>query len=70
MKQFSKARNTQSDSQSSVEKRRCRKEIEMTRRRKGRVKREEGSQANNEWILKIRFLKVKKLIKNTKKQRG
>ena len=38
MKQFSAARNTQRDSQSCAEKRGGRKEIEVTWRRKGRVK--------------------------------
>ena len=40
MKQLSAARNTQRDSQSFINKRRGRKEIEVTRRRKGRVKKE------------------------------
>ena len=43
MKQFSTARNTQRDSQSYIEKRRGRRKIEVTRRRKGRVKRGEKS---------------------------
>ena len=43
VKQFSTARNTQRDSQSYVEKRRGRKEIEVAWRRKGRVKREESN---------------------------
>ena len=56
------------------EKRRGRRGIEVTRRRKGRVKRGERNQTSNQipkckWILKIRFLKVKKLITNKKKQR-
>ena len=38
MKQFSTARNTQRDSQSYTEKKRGRREIQVTRRRKGRVK--------------------------------
>ena len=38
VKQFSTVLNTQRDSHSYVEKRRGRKEIEMTRGRKGRVK--------------------------------
>ena len=38
MKQFSTARNTLRDPQSYIEKRRGRKEIEVTQRRKGRVK--------------------------------
>ena len=47
MKQFSTARNTQRDSQSYIEKRRGRREIEVTRRRKGRVKRGENNLAIN-----------------------
>ena len=47
MKQLSTARNTQRDSQSYIENRRERKEKEVTRR-KGRVKREEGNQVNNQ----------------------
>ena len=41
MKQLSAARNTQRDSQSFINKRRGRKEIEVTRRRGGGVKRRE-----------------------------
>ena len=44
---FSTAQNTQRDSQSYVEKRRGREEREVTRERKGRVKRGESSQASN-----------------------
>ena len=40
VKRFSTVRDIQRDSQSYVEKRRGRKEIEGTRRRRGRVKRE------------------------------
>ena len=39
MKQFSTARNTQRDSLSCIEKRRGRMDIEVTRRKKGVVKR-------------------------------
>jgi len=64
VKQLFTARNTQRDSQSYIEKRRGRRGIEVTRRRKGRVKRGESNQTSNQipkckWILKIRFLKVK-----------
>ena len=57
------ARNTQRDSQSYMEKRRGRREIEVTRRRKGRVKRGEHNETSNQicelkCILNIRFLKV------------
>jgi len=42
VKQLSTARNTQRDSQGYIEKRRGRREIEMFRKRKGRVKREKA----------------------------
>ena len=48
MKQFSIARNTQRDSQVYIEKRRARREGEVTRRRKGRVKRGERNLASNQ----------------------
>ena len=54
VKQFSTARNTQRDSQSYIEKRRGRKEIDETRRRKGRVKWGESNLAHNQ-ILKCSF---------------
>ena len=41
VKQFSTARDTQRGSQSYMEKRRGRREIEVTRRRKGEIKRRE-----------------------------
>ena len=47
MKQFSTARNTQRDSQVYIEMRRARREGEVIRRRKGRVKREERNLAGN-----------------------
>ena len=46
VKQFSTTRDTQRGSQSYMEKRRGRKEIEVTRRRKGGVKRGETSLAS------------------------
>ena len=49
VKQFSKARNTQRGSQSYIDKRRGRREIEVTRRRRGRVKRRETNLANNQF---------------------
>ena len=47
VKQFSTVRDTQRDSQSYMEKRRGRREIEVTRRRRGGVKRGESNQASN-----------------------
>ena len=46
MKAFSKARKTQRDSQNYIEKRIGRREIELTRRKKGSIKkgREQSSQ--------------------------
>ena len=67
-------RDTQRGSQSYMEKRSGRKEIEMTRRRRGGIKRGESNVASNpfpmysppsgtfrevmKWVLKIGFLKV------------
>ena len=63
VKKLSTVRDTQRDSQSYMDKRRGRREIQVTRRKRGGVKRGESSQASNhilkwKWILKIRFLKV------------
>ena len=49
MKQFSTASDTQRGSQSYVEKRRGRREIEVTRRRRGGIKRGESSLASNQF---------------------
>ena len=47
VKQFSAARNTQRDSQSYMEKRRGRREIEVTRRRRGGIKKGERKLVSN-----------------------
>ena len=47
VKQFSTARDTQRVSQSYMEKRRGKREIDMTKRRRGGVKRGESNQASN-----------------------
>ena len=47
MKRFSTASDTQRGSQSYVEKRRGRREIEVTRRKRGGVKRGETNLASN-----------------------
>ena len=47
MKSFSTVRDTQRGSQSYMEKRRWRKEIEVTRRRRGGIKRGESKLASN-----------------------
>ena len=47
VKRFSTVRDTQRDSQSYVEKRRGRREIEVTRRRRGGIIREESNLASN-----------------------
>ena len=49
MKQFSTARDTQRVSQSYTEKKRGRREIEVTRRRRGVIKRGETDLANNQF---------------------
>ena len=48
VKQLSTARNIQRDSQSYIEKKRGRKEVEVTQRRKGKVKKGESNQASNQ----------------------
>ena len=49
VKRFSTVRDTQRDSQSYMEKRRGRREIEVTRRRRGRVKKGESNLASNQF---------------------
>ena len=49
MKQFFIAKDTQRDSQSYMEKRRGKREIEVTRRRRGEVKRGETSLASHQF---------------------
>ena len=49
MKSFSTVRDTQRGSQSYIEKTRGRREIELTRRRRGRIKREESNLASNQF---------------------
>ena len=49
MKQFSTARDTQRVSQSYMEKRRGRREIEVTRRRRGGIKGGESNLASNQF---------------------
>ena len=48
VKQFSAVRDTQRSSQSYIEKRRGRREIEVTRRRRGGIKRGESNLASNQ----------------------
>ena len=49
VKQYSTVRDTQRGSRSYMEKRRGRREIEVTRRRRGRVKRGESNLASNQF---------------------
>ena len=49
VKRFSTVRDTQRGSQSYMEKRRGRREIEVTRRRRGEIKRGESSLASNQF---------------------
>ena len=51
VKRFSTVRDTQRGSQSYMEKRRGRREIDMTRRRRGGVKRGEDKLASNHFLL-------------------
>ena len=50
MKSFSTVRATQRGSQSYTEKRRGRREIEVTRRRRGEIKRGESKLASNHFL--------------------
>ena len=51
MKRFSTVRDTQKGSQSYMEKRKGRREIEVTRRRRGGIKSRECSLASNQFIM-------------------
>ena len=51
MKSFSTVRDTQRGSQSYMEKRRGRREIEVTRRRIGEIKRGESILASNQFLI-------------------
>ena len=51
VKRFSTVRDTQRGSQSYTEKRRGRREIEVTRRRRGRIKRGESKLASNHFLM-------------------
>ena len=51
IKSFSTVRDTQRGSQSYMEKRRGRKEIEVTRSRRGRIKRGESKLASNHFLM-------------------
>ena len=51
MKSFSTARDTQRGTQSYMEKRRGRREIEVTRRRRGGIKRGESKLASNHFLM-------------------
>ena len=51
MKSFSTVRDTQRGSQSYMEKRRGRRELEVTRRRRGGIKRGESKVASNHFLM-------------------
>ena len=51
MKSFSTVRDTQRGSQSYMEKRRGRREIEVTRRKRGGIKRGESKLASNHFLM-------------------
>ena len=51
MKSFSTVRDTQRGSQSYMEKRRVRREIEVTRSRRGEIKRGESKLASNHFLM-------------------
>ena len=51
MKSFSMVRDTQRGSQSYIDKKRGRREIEVTRRRRGEIKRGESKLASNHFLV-------------------
>ena len=51
MKSFSTVRATQRGSQSYIDKKRGRREIEVTRRRRGEIKRGESTLASNHFLM-------------------
>ena len=51
MKRFSTLRDTQRGSQSYMEKRRGSRKIEVTRRRRGGLKKQEGNIASNQFLM-------------------
>ena len=51
VKRFSTVRDTQRGSQNYMEKRRGRREIEVTRRRRGGIKRGESNLASNQFLM-------------------
>ena len=51
MKSFSTVRDSKRDSQSYMEKRRGRMELEVTRRRRGGIKRRESKLASNNFLM-------------------
>ena len=58
MKKFSTVRDTQKGSQSYMEKRRVRKEIQVTRRRRGRIKRGESNLASINSLCALHILEL------------
>ena len=56
VKRFSTVRNTQRGSQSFMEKRRGRREIEVTRRGRGEIKSGEGNLASNQFPMSLHSL--------------
>ena len=75
MKRFSTVRDTQRGSQSYMEKRRGRREIEVTRRRRGGIKRGESNLASNQCTLHSlehseRFMELHREEKREEEDRG
>ena len=63
-------RNTQRGSQSYMEKRRGMKEVEVTRRRRGRVKRRETNLANNQFHVLHNLKHPKRFTELSREEKG
>ena len=70
MKRFSTVRDIQRGSQSYMEKRRGRSEIEMTRRRRGGIKRRESNLASNQFPMCSPPPRIPKEIHRVGERRG
>jgi len=62
MKSFSTVRDTQRGSQSFMEKRRWKREIELTRRRRGGIKRGESKLASNHFLCALHSLEHSEML--------
>ena len=70
VKRFSTVRDIQRGSQSYVEKRRGRREIEVTRRRRGGVKRRETNLASNQFSIALHSLEHPERLTELHREEG